>query len=72
MKRGQLKTIFAALILSAMMVSITASAASAASGGELLKLGADEFSNLTHAETALLKFVGSYRSEPGGFALAGG
>src|SRR5271168_4897193 len=30
-----------------------------------------EFSNLTPAERSLLKFAGSYSSEPGGFAPAG-
>ena len=38
---------------------------------ELLKLAEGQFSNLTPAETALMKFAGDYRSEPGGFAAAG-
>jgi len=54
-----------------MIVSITDRVASAAPTVELLELAQSEFSNLTPAETALLKFAGSYRSEPGGFAIAG-
>ncbi len=38
---------------------------------ELLKLAQGEFSNLSPAETALIKFAGDYRSAPGGFAAAG-
>ena len=71
MRLGQSRTIFATLLFAAMIVSITDRAASAAPDPELLKLAEAEFSNLTPAETALLKFAGSNRSEPGGFAIAG-
>ena len=71
MRLGQSRTIFATLLFAAMIVSIADRVASAAPGAELLKLAEGEFSNLTPAETALLKFAGSYRSEPGGFAAAG-
>ena len=71
MTLGQSRTIFATLVFAAMIVSITNRVASAAAGPELLELAEGEFSNLTPAETALLKFAGSYRSEPGGFAIAG-
>jgi len=71
MRLEQSRTIFATLLFAAMIVSITDRVASAAPDAELLKLAEGEFSNLTPAETALLKFAGSYRSEPGGFAIAG-
>src|ERR1700722_18599874 len=72
-KLEQSRTIFATLVFIALIVSIAARVALAApdTDTELLKLAAGEFSNLTPAETALLKFAGSYRSEPGGFAIAG-
>ena len=58
-------------MLFAAMVSVANRVASAAPADELLTLAEGEFSNLTPAETALLKFAGSYRSEPGGFAIGG-
>jgi hypothetical protein len=71
MRLGQSRTIFATMLFAAMLVSIADHVASAAPDPELLKLAEGEFSNLTPAETALLKFAGSNRSEPGGFAIAG-
>jgi hypothetical protein len=71
MNLKQSRTIFATLLFAAMLVSIADRVASAAPDPALLKLAESEFSNLTAAETALLKFAGSYRSEPGGFAAAG-
>ncbi len=71
MRLGQSKTIFATMLFAAMLASIADRAASAAPAPELLNLAEGEFSNLTPAETALLKFAGSYRSGPGEFALAG-
>ena len=71
MNRKQSRTIFATLLFVAMLVSIADRVASAAPDAELLKLAESEFWNLTPAETALLKFAGWNRSEPGGFALAG-
>jgi hypothetical protein len=66
------RRILFALALVALVVSITSRVASAdVPVVELLKLAHDEFSNLTPAETALIKFAGDYRSEPGGFAAAG-
>lgn len=71
MRLGQSRTIVATLLFAAMIVSITGRVASADFPAELLKLAEGEFSNLTPAETALMKFAGDYRSEPGGFAAAG-
>ncbi len=71
MRLGQSRTIFATLLFAAMIVSIADRVASAAPDPELLKLAEGEFSNLIPAEIALLKFAGSNRSEPGGFAIAG-
>jgi hypothetical protein len=71
MRIGQSRTTLATLLFAAMFIGITDGVASAAPAAELRKLAAAEFSNLTPAETALLMFAGSYRSEPGGFALAG-
>src|SRR5271169_2858840 len=71
MRFGQSRPVFARLLFAAMIASITDRVASAAPDPELLKLAEGEFSNLTLAETALLKFAGSYRSEAGGFAIAG-
>jgi hypothetical protein len=71
MRLGHSGTIFATLLFAAMLVSIADRVASAAPDPELLNLAQSEFSNLTPAETALLKFAGSYRSAPGGFAAAG-
>jgi len=65
------RTIFATLLFAAMIVSIADRVTSAAPAPELLKLAEGEFSNLTPAETALIKFSGSYRSEPDDFAIAG-
>ena len=58
-------------MLFAATVSVANSVASAAPADELLKLAEGEFSNLTPAETALLRFAGTNLSEPGGFAIAG-
>lgn len=58
-------------MLFAATVSVANSVASAAPSGELLKLAEGEFSNLTPAETALLRFAGTNLSKPGGFAIAG-
>jgi len=59
------------MLFAAMIMVVSDRVAAAAPAGELLKLAGGEFSNLAPAETALLKFAGSYRSEPGGFAIAG-
>jgi hypothetical protein len=71
MRLGQSRTILAMPLFAAMIVSLFYGIASAAPSAELLQLTEGEFSNLTPAETALLKFAGSNRSEPGGFAAAG-
>jgi hypothetical protein len=71
MRLGQSRTIFGTLLFAAMFVSIADRIASSAPALGLVKLAEGEFPNLTPAETALLKFAGSYRSEPGGFAAAG-
>ncbi|HKN02299.1 MAG TPA: hypothetical protein VJX23_17440 [Candidatus Binataceae bacterium] len=71
MRLGRPRAISATLLFAAIIVIITDHVVSAAPALELLKLAEGEFSNLTPAETALLKFAGSLRSEPGGFAAAG-
>jgi hypothetical protein len=71
MRLGPSRIIFATLLFAVMIVSITDRGVSAAPAAELLELAEGEFSNLTPAETALLKFAGSYRSESGEFAAAG-
>jgi hypothetical protein len=68
---AQSRTMVATLLFAAMIVSITGRVASADAPAELLKLAEGEFSNLTPAETALMKFAGDYRADPGGFAAAG-
>jgi hypothetical protein len=49
-------------MFAAMFASIADRIASAAPALGLVKLAEGEFPNLTPAETALLKFAGSYRS----------
>jgi hypothetical protein len=71
MRLGRPRAVFATLLFAAIIVSITDRVAFPAPEPELLKLAEGEFSNLTPAENALLRFAGSYRSEPGGFAAAG-
>jgi hypothetical protein len=71
MRLAQSRIIVATVSFVAMIVSITGRVASADVRVELLKVAEGQFSNLTPAETALMKFVGDYRSEPGGFAAAG-
>jgi hypothetical protein len=71
MRFGKSRTIFATLLFAAMIVSIADSVVLAAPDPELLVLARGEFSDLTMAELALLKFAGSDSSDPEGFAAAG-
>jgi hypothetical protein len=71
MRLGPSTTIVATLLFAAMIVSTTGRVSSADVAPKLLELAKGEFSNLTSAEIALLKFAGDYRSEPDGFAVAG-
>jgi hypothetical protein len=61
------------LLLVALAIGIIAHSGWCASvpSSALERLAQAEFSNLTPAERSLLRFAGSYRSEPGGFAAAG-
>ncbi len=60
-----------AFLLCTASVARSADAAAAAPEVPLETLAQSEFSNLNQAERSLLRFAGSYRSEPGGFAIAG-
>jgi hypothetical protein len=71
MKLRQSGIIFATMLIAAMLASVAARVASAAPNPPLLVLARAMFSDLTMAELALLKFVGSDGSDPEGFAAAG-
>jgi hypothetical protein len=60
-----------AFLVCAASVAHGADALAQAGDVPLVNLALAEFRNLTPAERALLRFAGSYRSEPGGFAIAG-
>jgi len=61
------------LLIATVMLGIAGfgAQAAAAADADLVALARGKFSNLTTAELALLKFVGSDSSEPEGFAVAG-
>jgi len=60
-----------ALLFAALMIAGAERSGWCATVPTLETLAQAEFSNLTPAERSLLRFAGSYRSEPDEFAIAG-